>query len=383
MPKTALEMPAIGSGSLPLVHGVARAAIAALDPSLSVHEVLDIVAGHARELLGAERGSVVLTTATGPARKGSLEEPITDHAGRTIGRIRLWAKRSGAFSSDEQEILGQLAHLASVAIHNAETRDALRQSEDRLRTTLRERDRALAEVAAERRRLQITNAELDQFAYIASHDLRAPLRGIANLAQWIEEDLESTMREETREMLAMLRGRMHRMEALIDGILKFSRAGRVRDRVEMVDADQLVGEALDLLAPPASTTVIIQPGMPTLLTDRLGLQQVFLNLIGNAIKHGARPGGRIQIGVRDAGEYYEFFVADDGPGIPHEYHRKIWAMFQTLSPRDEVEGAGIGLAIVKKIVEARGGHVDVDSAPDQGSTFSFLWPKIIQREDGP
>jgi signal transduction histidine kinase len=179
----------------------------------------------------------------------------------------------------------------------------------------------------------------------------------------------------------MLRGRMHRMEALIDGILQFSRAGRLRGRPETVNVGLLVGEVIDLLAPPPSTTVVVKPGMPTMVTDRLGLQQVFLNLIGNALKYARGPDARIEIGVFDAGLSYDFFVADNGPGIPAEYQQKIWAIFQTLAPRDEIEGTGIGLAIVKKTVEARGGRVRVDSIPEEGATFSFLWPKHLPRED--
>jgi light-regulated signal transduction histidine kinase (bacteriophytochrome) len=243
------------------------------------------------------------------------------------------------------------------------------------------RDRALAEVAGERRRLEVSNAELDQFAYIASHDLKAPLRGIANLAHWIEEDLQDNLSEDTREMLEMLHGRMQRLESLIDGLLEFSRAGRARAHPDTVNVGTLVGEVIELLAPPPSTTLVVKDGMPTMVTDRLGLQQVFMNLIGNAIKYARGDGARIQIGVYDSGMFYDFFVADNGPGIAPEYHDKIWGIFQTLAPRDEVEGTGIGLSIVKKAVERRGGSVRLESEPGRGATFSFLWPKHLPRED--
>ena len=243
------------------------------------------------------------------------------------------------------------------------------------------RDRALAEVAGERRRLELSNAELDQFAYIASHDLKAPLRGIANLALWIEEDLQDNLRDETREMLEMLRGRMQRLESLIDGLLEFSRVGRLRGQSETVNVGTLVGDVIELLAPPPSTTMVVKPGMPVMVTDRVGLQQVFMNLIGNAIKYGRGDQSRIEIGVHDAGAFYDFCVADNGPGIATEYHEKIWGIFQTLAPRDEIEGTGIGLSIVKKVVERRGGRVYLESGPGLGSTFSFLWPKHLPRED--
>jgi signal transduction histidine kinase len=169
---------------------------------------------------------------------------------------------------------------------------------------------------------------------------------------------------------------MHRLEALIEGMLQFSRAGRPRGQPELVNVGTLVGEVIELLAPPASTTVVVKPGMPTMITDRFGLHQVFLNLIGNAAKFAHAADSRIEIDVDDGGgAFYEFFVIDNGPGIPIEFQHRIWGIFQTLAPRDEIEGTGIGLALVKKTVESRGGRVRVESAPGRGSTFSFLWPK--------
>jgi light-regulated signal transduction histidine kinase (bacteriophytochrome) len=225
--------------------------------------------------------------------------------------------------------------------------------------------------------LERTNRELDSFAYAASHDLRAPLRGIANLAQWIEEDLSATdqLRSETREMLELMRLRMHRMEALIEGLLQYSRAGRAHQEPVSVDVAKLLGEVVDLLSPPPNVTIAIESDMPTLQTERPLLQQVFMNLIGNAIKHADRQDARIDITSKRVGPFYEFSVADNGPGIAPEYHDRIWGIFQTLESRDRVEGAGIGLALVKKIVESQRGRAWVESAPGTGATFRFLWRK--------
>jgi signal transduction histidine kinase len=286
-------------------------------------------------------------------------------SGELVGVLALFARRP--IGDEEFEGLGGVARTIGLAIGHKQVEAV--------------RDRALTEAAAERKRLEHSIRELDEFAYTASHDLKAPLRGIANLAGWIEEDLQDSMREETRDMLSMLRGRMHRLEALIEGMLQFSRAGRPRGHPELVDVGTLVGEVIELLAPPASTTVVVKPGMPSMITDRLGLQQVFLNLIGNASKFARVPDARIEIDVQDGGgAFYEFFVADNGPGIATEFQGRIWAMFQTLAPRDEIEGTGIGLALVKKTVESRGGRVRVESAPGRGSTFSFLWPKQMAYE---
>jgi PAS domain S-box-containing protein len=234
-------------------------------------------------------------------------------------------------------------------------------------------------VEAERERLitalERSNRELDQFAYVASHDLKAPLRGIANLSQWIEDDLKEAMTPEVAEQMRLLRGRVHRMEALINGILDYSRAGRVRGRAEPVDTGRLVTECIELLAPPAGAAIEVAPGMPAVLSERVPLQQAFLNLLSNALKHARRSDVRVQVGVRAAGDFWEFSVSDNGPGIPPEYHERIWGLFQTLQARDQVEGTGIGLSVVKKSVEARGGRAWVESVPGQGATFRFTWPK--------
>jgi PAS domain S-box-containing protein len=226
--------------------------------------------------------------------------------------------------------------------------------------------------------LERTNQELDQFAYIVSHDLKAPLRAIATLAEWIEEDQGDQLSEESREHLNLLRGRVNRMAGLIDGILQYSRAGRMQ-QVETVDVSALLDDVLELLGSPPNVAMIIQPEMPTLKTEKVPLEQVFINLIGNAIKYANHPDARIQVSVRDARQYYEFAIADNGPGIAPEYHEKIWGIFQRLEARDKVEGTGIGLSIVKKIVESRGGRVWVESSVGAGATFRFTWLKHSQK----
>jgi signal transduction histidine kinase len=224
------------------------------------------------------------------------------------------------------------------------------------------------------RELERSNRELDQFAYVASHDLKAPLRGIANLTQWIEEDLGDRVTGESREHMQLLKGRVNRMEALIDGILAYSRAGRVQERPERVDVGRLLAECLELLAPPAGVEVVVGPGMPVLDTERVPLQQVFMNLLGNAIKFAGQAGARVDVTVTREGDVDRFAVADNGPGIAPQYRERIWQIFQTLAPRDRVEGTGIGLSVVRKVVEARGGRTWLESEVGRGTTFYFTWP---------
>jgi signal transduction histidine kinase len=201
------------------------------------------------------------------------------------------------------------------------------------------------------------------------------------VSTWVEEDLGQAATPEVREHLRLLRGRVARMEGLIDGILQYSRAGRVREGAERVDTGALAREAVDLLAPPAGAVVEVAPEMPVLVTERLPLQQVLMNLVGNAVKYGGGARARVEVSARRAGERaWDFSVRDHGPGIAPEFHERIWGIFQTLQSRDRVEGTGIGLSVVKKLVEARGGKVWVESRPGEGATFRVLWP--IDHKDG-
>ena len=227
--------------------------------------------------------------------------------------------------------------------------------------------------------LERSNADLDGFAHVASHDLKAPLRGIAALSEWIEEDLGEHITESARGHLSMLRRRVRRLEDLIEGILSYSRAGRTGREVSEVDVGALLTEAIELLAPPSSAAITVDPGMPVLRTARVPLQQVFMNLISNALKH-AGPEAAVRVGGREAGAFWEFSVSDNGGGIAPAYHERIWAIFQTLKPRDQVEGTGIGLSVVRKIVASMGGRAWVESAEGEGACFRFTWPREMPAE---
>ena len=277
------------------------------------------------------------------------------------------ARRSEELARVNGLLEEQAVELESQAEELLVQREALQQANEGLRAAL-----AAAEAAY---------GELDQFAYVTSHDLKAPLRGIANLAQWIQDDAGDRIGGESIEHMRLLQGRVQRMEALIDGILAYSRAGRPSaGTAEPVDTAALVREAVELLAPPPSVSIRVADGLPVVHAERIPLQQVFMNLLGNALKHGAagRDAAAIEVGWRNAGEVVEFTIRDDGPGIAPEFHDRIWVIFQTLAARDKVEGTGIGLSLVKKIVESRGGRAWVDSIPGQGSAFHFTWPRTLR-----
>lgn len=223
--------------------------------------------------------------------------------------------------------------------------------------------------------VQERNQELDQFAHIVSHDLKAPLRAIANLSEWIEEDLAELLPEANKAQMQLLRNRVYQMEALLNSILEYARVGLTQQTVESVCVQTLLLEILDVLQPPSSFQVEIAPNMPTLDTQLVLLKQVFMNLIDNAVKHHPDPAGWVKVSVQDQVSFYKFAIADNGQGIDPKSHEKIFAIFQTLGSKNSNGSTGVGLAIVKKIVESQGGKIELESEVGKGSTFHFTWRK--------
>jgi PAS domain S-box-containing protein len=226
----------------------------------------------------------------------------------------------------------------------------------------------------QRRELERSNADLEEFAYVASHDLKAPLRAISHLVEWISEDIEATASTETIDNLKLLRGRVVRLQTLLDGLLAYARIGKARVSYEQVDVNQVVRDVEAVLSPPSGFQVVCDGTLPLLRTHRTPILVVLQNLIANGIKHHDRNEGRITVAMKLLNGVAEFRVSDDGPGIEPRFHERIFVIFQTLSSRDEVESSGIGLAIVKKRVEAHGGRIWVESAPPvRGTTIVFTW----------
>lgn len=231
------------------------------------------------------------------------------------------------------------------------------------------------ELERQRRDLERSNTDLEDFAYVASHDLKAPLRAIGHLVGWIHQDIEATADAQTLEHLQLLQGRVTRLQMLLDGLLAYSRVGRSHVPVEPVDIAELVHGIVSLLVPPPGFVVACEGEMGVIRTHRTPIRVVLENLIGNGMKHHDRAEGRIGVAMRRVDEQtVEFRVSDDGPGIAERFHERIFVIFQTLESRDDIESSGIGLAIVKKKVQTHGGTIRVESAPPaRGTSFVFTW----------
>jgi len=235
-------------------------------------------------------------------------------------------------------------------------------------------EQTLAQYTAD---LERSNRELDEFAYVASHDLRTPLEGIENLSSWVQEDASELLPDESKRHLQQIQQRAARLKTLLTDLLDYSRAGRLETAVTCFRVRDLVDDVLVMLQPPETFRMDISPNLPELESVQTPLRHIFHNLIGNAIKHHDREEGVITIDCLEEDDFYRFTVADDGPGIEAAFHERIFLMFETLRPRDQVEGSGMGLAIIKKSLETYGGTISVQSAPGEGTTFHFTWPRTL------
>jgi signal transduction histidine kinase len=175
--------------------------------------------------------------------------------------------------------------------------------------------------------------------------------------------------------MCLLRQRVQRLSLLIDELLKYARTRHTETTIEAVNLEELLSEIIDSLVLPATFTITIAPNLPRLYTKFLLLSQVLMNLISNSIKHDDRSDGSIQITVEEKGDFYEFSVADDGPGIAAEYQNHVFTIFQTGHLNHRLDSTGIGLAITKRIIENESGKIYLHSQGGHGTTFSFTWPR--------
>ena len=241
---------------------------------------------------------------------------------------------------------------------------------DEARVEIEERKRISEE-------LMRANIDLKQFAHSVSHDLKAPLRGMASIIYFIEQDLSPGSKVQTQEHFAHLNGRVKRLEKLISGILDYTKIGNTT-ATQTLDMNHCIREVMKDLTIPENFDIRIEPGFPKVEFNDIQMTKIYSNLISNAIKYNNKEKGLIETGYLEREHDHEFFVRDNGPGIEKKYHDRIFGMFQKLHPRDEIEGSGIGLSIVKKIIDQNDGKIWIESDPGQGTTFRFTLPKKMK-----
>jgi signal transduction histidine kinase len=300
-----------------------------------------------------------------PPMRGWLAVPILSGNREFVGVLQLSDKNEGDFTEKDLTLLMRLASLMAPAFT--------------LQYAHEETQRRSEELARAKEALERSNADLQQFAYVASHDLQEPLRAVAGYCQLLQKKLSDNADEDVQTFLGHATDGARRMKALIDSLLDFARLDSRRNSMELTDTGAAVEEALANLGPMIqdSGAQVNVAELPPLIADRGQLVRLFQNLIGNAIKF--RGDRRPQVGVtaEEHDEHWLFSVRDNGIGIESRYADRIFVIFQRLHTRDEYPGTGLGLAISKRIVERHGGTIRMESQVGEGTTFRFTIAKRI------
>jgi PAS domain S-box-containing protein len=316
-----------------------------------------------------------LTVPESPRTERYLALPLK-HAGQVVGLVGL-GNRPGGYSLDQVTVLEPfLATCAGMieAMRNQRRREAAEAHIRQLNAGLEQR---VLERTAE---LAAINNELGEFAYVVTHDLKAPLRGISQLCEWIVRDHAAQLDPEGVRYFEMLRQRVLHLHQLVDGLLACARVGRAPEPELAVDTHQLVQQVLGHLSPSGHIAVEVAANLPVVQANPQRLHQVFQNLLDNAFKYLDKPQGRIRVcAARREGEW-EFSVADNGPGIPARFHEKVFQIFQRLTVDADLPGTGLGLTLVKRIIENRGGRIWIESTVGGGTTMFFTWPDLPRRQ---
>jgi len=299
-----------------------------------------------------------LKAATTKIGLGQLDTQIEINSNDEIGQL------ASSFKKMTEDLKRTTTSIDSLNIEidkRKRTEDVLEKLNKDLESTIRELSRS--------------NKELQDFAHIAAHDLKAPLRAMGTLADWLSADYGDKFDEKGREKVRLLTARAKRMSRHIDSALRYSELGHAVQEKEKVNLNRLVKEVIGEIAPPENVEIDIVCELPTITCERMRLMHVFGNLLDNAVKYMDKPQGRINIGCVEEDGFWTFSVADNGPGIEQKYFGKIFDIFQTLLPRDEFEATGIGLTVTRKIVELYNGKIWVESKVSEGSTFFFTLSK--------
>jgi len=284
---------------------------------------------------------------------------------------------ASVFTREQQELTKLLTAQAAVALQNTQLVESMQQNQKEIELLNSELEQRVMERTTE---LNRANEELKNFAYVVSHDLKAPLRAINQLSGWLSDDYNDLFDDDGKEQMALVRSRAQRMHEMIDGILQYSRIGRVKDAYEEVDLSLLIKEVIHLVAPPETMAIHVKTTFPIIKAEKVRLHQVFQNLIDNAIKYNDKEHGVIELSCFDGNAFWEIRVSDNGPGIAKKYQQKIFQLFQTLKPKDLSNSTGVGLSLIEKSVTSWGGKIWIESEEGQGCQFIFTIPKTIKDE---
>lgn len=280
---------------------------------------------------------------------------------RIIGLLQLNDHRKGCFTPDIITFWERFSSSVGIALERKQREEELSAANKQLSLKTGE--------------LQSANEELAQYNYVISHDIRSPLRAIHNYADFLFEDLEATLEGEQKSYLNGLKCAVHEADYLVERLLEFSRIGPKNGAVESIDLGVFLEKLIPSLNLRAEAKIKMQELWPQVQFDRLLLQQVFQNLLTNAVKFNSSPAKEVELGWQHTdGQKYEIFIRDNGIGIDPRYQHLIFNVFERLHTKEEYEGSGIGLAIVKKALHTMNGDIRVESNPGKGSTFFITMP---------
>ncbi len=306
---------------------------------------------------------IKLRDAVAEIGKGDFDAKIEIESSDEIGQL----------AASSKKIAGDLKK-ATASINSFNKEIAERKKAEQ------ELEKINASLESANRELKHTNKELKEFAYVAAHDLKTPLRAIGVLANWISTDYADKFDEKGQYQIKLLVGRAERMSKLIDNLLEYSKTGQPSQK-KQVDLNNVLSEAICEIKSPENIEITVENQMPTVVCDKTRMTRVFANLLNNAVQYADKPKGQIKIGSVQENGFWKFSVTDNGPGIDQKYFEKIFKICQTLSPRDDFGGTGIGLSIVKKIVENNGGRIWLESEVGKGSTFYFTLPNLLSQKN--
>lgn len=292
------------------------------------------------------------------------------HDEEVVGVVGL-GRRGPAYEESDTWRLDPLLITFASLIGAIRTDRQREQAEARIRQLNSELEQRVEERTAD---LRATNQELQEFAYVVTHDLKAPLRGIHQLSEWLSTDHAAQLGPEALRLLGLLRGRVQHLQRMIDGLLACARVGRTPEMESAVPTLGLVREIASVIAPPSHVEIAAANDLPVVWGNPDRLSQVFQNLIDNAVKYLDKPLGHVAVTATRRRGAWEFRVADNGPGIPERYREKVFQIFQRLNPTGDVPGTGLGLTLVKRIVENRGGRIWIESSEEKGTCVAFTWP---------